>query len=92
MEPGTSVFAKRMRYCNYDVTEALRPGPNAVGVSVGRGRIGHWWLTSGDHEFILQLEVHHTDGSIKRIVSDRETWKATARGPIIPLPPGKSDL
>lgn len=92
MEPGTSVFAKRMRYCTYDVTEAVRTGPNAVGVSVGRGRMGHWWLTSADRDFILQLEVHHTDGSCTRIVSDRGNWKATARGPLIPLPPNKSEL
>ncbi len=92
MEPGTSVFAKRMRYCTYDVTEALRHGPNAIGVSVGRGRIGHWWLTSGDREFILQLEIHHTGGDITRIVSDRVTWKATSLGPLIPLPPMKSEL
>ena len=92
MEPGESVFTKRMRYCTYDVTSNLRLGSNAIGVAVGRGRIGHWWLKSGDREFMLQIEIVYTDGSARRIVTDKEIWKATKSGPLIPLPPNKSEL
>ena len=92
MDPGESVFSKRMRYCTYDVGENMHAGANAVGVEVGRGRLGHWWLTSEDREFILQLVIHFTDGSKMVVVSDKGTWKATKSGPLIPLPPRKSEL
>ena len=92
MEPGESVFAKRMRYCTYDVTAQLRPGANVLGMEIGRGRIGHWWLKSGDREFLLQIEAFYSDGSSMRLVSDKGTWKATTSGPRIPLPPNKSEL
>ena len=92
MEPGESVFFKRRRYCTYDVTDHLHAGANAIGVEVGRGRIGHWWLTSADREFILQLEIRFNDGSNKVVISDKGTWKATLSGPLIPLSPHKSEL
>ena len=92
MEPGESVFSERMRYCTYDVTDNLHAGANAIGVEVGRGRMGHWWLTSDEREFILQLEVRFTDGSKIVVVSDKGTWKATKSGPLVPLPQHKSEL
>ena len=69
MEPGESVMNKRMRYCTYDVAEFLRSGTNAIGVEVGRGRLGHWWLAAEDRAFILQLEIRYTDGS-NTIIAD----------------------
>ena len=92
MDPGGSVSSKRMRYCTYDVGENLHRGANAIGVEVGRGRMGHWWLTSEDREFILQLEIRFTDGSKMIAVSDKGIWKATKSGPLVPLPPRKSEL
>jgi len=92
MEPGESVYAKRMRYCTYDLTDRFKPGANAIGMEIGRGRIGHWWLKSSDREFILQIELTFHDGSRSRIISEKATWKATTSGPRIPLPPDKSEL
>ena len=92
MEPGESVYVKRMRYCTYDLAGHLKAGANAIGMELGRGRIGHWWLKSSDREFILQIELLDDDSNVIRILSDKGTWKTTAGGPRIPLPPLKSEL
>lgn len=92
LEPGFSLFDVRRRYCTYDVTDNLREGANAIGVSVGRGHLSHFYIKSNEREFILQIEVHYADGSSTRIISDKGSWKATKTGPVIPLPTHKSEL
>lgn len=92
LEPGFSRFDVRRRYCVYDIAENLRPGANAIGVSIGRGHLSHFYIKSQEREFILQIEIRYQDGTTAQIISDKSAWKATKSGPIIPLPSNKSEL
>ena len=92
MDPGFSRFDIRMRYCTYDVTSNLRSGANVILVAVGNGHLQHFYLKPDAREFLLQIEVQFGDGSVARIVSGTDGWKAAKNGPVIPLPPHKSEL
>ncbi len=87
LDPGWTSVSQRVLYSTYDVTDALREGPNAVGILVGNG----WYnplpllmwnrinirenLTIGAPRAIVQLEIDYDDGTQDRIVTDG-TWKA----------------
>ena len=86
-DPGWTTVSERVLYSIYDVTDALRDGPNAVGMVLGNG----WYnplpllmwnriniresLTIGPPRAILQLEIDYDDGTQDRIVTDG-AWKA----------------
>ncbi len=87
LTPGWSEFRKRVYYQTYDVTDAVKPGENAVGAILGDG----WYASDlaftgrrnfygGDPRFMAQIVVELADGTTQTIASD-ETWK-TAYGPI----------
>jgi alpha-L-rhamnosidase len=73
----------------YDITQDLRPGANAVGVSLGNG----WYSGNADHfsipaavpwqpaqpELKLELDVRYADGTAERVLSGTD-W-LTAAGP-----------
>jgi alpha-L-rhamnosidase len=67
-------YAKRVVYRDYDVTDQLRPGPNALSVMVGKGQF------SGSPTFIAQLSITFADGSHTTISTDGN-WR-TAPGPV----------
>jgi alpha-L-rhamnosidase len=73
LDPAWTTYDKRVLYATYDVTNALREGPNAVAVSLGQG-----WYKS--RALLLQLNIELEDGTATNIVSDT-SWKA-ADGPI----------
>ncbi|MFE1931501.1 alpha-L-rhamnosidase [Streptomyces sp. NPDC059474] len=87
LAPGWTDYRKRVAYQTYDVTDALRPGANALGVTLAPG----WyagniaWLGQsqyGEHPALLaQLEVVYADGSTERITTDQQ-WRA-ATGPLL---------
>ncbi len=84
LDPGFTVYDETTLYSVYDVTEALRDGENAVGVSLGRGYFGQTfpdeWMSSPWHDdtkLKLELAITYTDGTVERVVSDR-TWTAGA--------------
>jgi alpha-L-rhamnosidase len=86
--PALTDYDKRVFYLTYDVTERLKPGPNAAGVILGNGRYfapRHWLdtfiLTLGYPKLLLQLEIEYSDGKVEHVVSD-ESWKLTTEGPI----------
>ncbi len=95
LKPALSDYRKRVYFSTYDVTEMLRNGDNAIGVTLAGGRFTamRYNAQNPDYDFtdnvlhfgtprmILQLEITHTDGSKSLIVSD-ESWKITNRGPI----------
>ena len=74
---------KRVLYATYDVTDALAPGANAVGVWLGngwynqRGRTVEGELWYGTPRLILQMNVEYADGSRGSVVSDG-TWRCAA--------------
>jgi alpha-L-rhamnosidase len=89
LNPGNTQYDKRILYQTYDVTGLLRPGSNAVGVTLGSG----WWSDAqtfvvnnynyyGDREsFLARLEVHYTDGTADAFVSSPEDWSCFEEGP-----------
>ncbi len=74
LDPAWTTYDKRVLYAVYDVTNALRQGPNAVGVMLGQG-----WYKS--RALLLELDIELEDGTATSVVSDT-SWKA-ADGPIV---------
>ena len=86
LDPGFTVYDKTVLYATYDVTDALRSGDNALGVSLGRGyyamtRPDEWMASPwhGEPKLKLQLDITYEDGTSERVVSDN-SWKL-AEGP-----------
>jgi alpha-L-rhamnosidase len=90
LAPGWTSYDHRLRYETFDVTDLVRPGPNAIGALLAdgwyRGRLG--WNESrpdkiwGDRLALLaQLEAVGADGATRVIATDA-TWRCAA-GPII---------
>ncbi|MCY2993817.1 MAG: glycoside hydrolase family 78 protein [Planctomycetota bacterium] len=87
LDPGWTNYRKTCLYSTYDVTAALAPGKNAIGVLLGNGmynvtggRYIKFKGSFGPPKLLLQLVVEHADGTSTVIATD-QTWKATA-GPI----------
>ena len=89
LEPGWTVYGKRLRYRTHDVTALLREGPNAIGALLGdgwyRGRLGfdggHRNLYGTDLSLIAQLHVRYEDGGEHVLTTDGD-WRA-GHGPIL---------
>ena len=89
LNPGNTQYDKRILYQTYDVTDLLRPGGNAVGITLGSG----WWSDAqtfvvknfnyyGDRESVLaRLEVRYTDGTEDAFVTAPEEWSCFEDGP-----------
>ena len=92
LDPGWTMYDKRVYYSTYDVTRQLSRGRNCLGVTVGNGWYNplplRMWgrlnlrehLVVGRPRFIAQLEVDLADGSRRTVVSDG-TWRV-ADGPV----------
>ncbi|THH41826.1 alpha-L-rhamnosidase [Neolewinella litorea] len=88
LTPGWTAYQERLQYQTYDVTEQLRTGENAIGVTLAdgwyRGNLG-WAGNRGvygdDLALLLQLEVTYRNGRTDRIISDGN-WSSTSSGPI----------
>ena len=95
LKPALSDYRKRVYFNTFDVTEMLKNGDNAIGVTLAGGRFTamRYNAANPDYDFtdnvlhfgtprmILQLEITYQDGCKSLIVSD-ESWKITNRGPI----------
>ena len=88
LAPGWTSYDKRLQYQSYDVTDLLRRGPNAVGVTLGdgwyRGRLA--WETRRNTygkrvALLAQIVVRYTDGR-EQVIGTGEGWKAST-GPIL---------
>ena len=85
--PGWTAYHKRIQYQTYDVTEHVRQGGNAVGVTLGdgwyRGVIGFSEQRNyyGDRlGLLLQIRIEYDDGQVDVFGTD-EQWRAST-GPI----------
>ncbi len=85
--PGWTAYHKRIQYQTYDVTEHVRQGGNAVGVTLGdgwyRGVIGFSEQRNyyGDRlGLLLQIRIEYEDGQVDVFGTD-EQWRAST-GPI----------
>jgi alpha-L-rhamnosidase len=93
LDPGWTMYGKRVFYSTYDITLALRPGRNCLGAMLGNGWYNplplRMWgnlnlrqhLAIGRPRLIAQLEIEMADGSRQSIVSD-PSWRV-ADGPIV---------
>jgi alpha-L-rhamnosidase len=84
MAPGYTDYRKRVLYSTYDVTQALRTGPNMLGVMLGHGiydvdaksgRYTKFTGSFGPMKALAQLEVTFTDGTRTEVVTDAN-WRA----------------
>ena len=86
LSPTVSWYPTRVYYNTYEVTNLLQTGENTIGVELGNGRF--FGLRSGNTlmfglpRLLAQLEIEYTDGTITKIISDKD-WKITSEGPII---------
>jgi alpha-L-rhamnosidase len=86
--PGWTSYQKRLQYQTYDVTNLIKSGANAVGVTLGdgwyRGFIGFGGQRNfyGDHvALLLQIKVTYKGGR-EEIVGTDAKWKA-GTGPVL---------
>jgi len=93
LDPGWTMYDKRVLYSSYDVSDQLHQGTNCLGVTIGNG----WWnplplrlwgrrdlrneLAIGRPRLIAQLNVEYTDGTVRSFASDA-SWKV-ADGPLL---------
>ena len=88
LTPGWTSYATRLQYQTYDVTNLLKTGANAIGVTLGngwyRGVMGYTNnkdIYGKDIALLFQLNITYTDGSKSVVVSD-DSWK-TSTGSIV---------
>lgn len=83
LTPGWTSYSKRLQYQVYDVTDLVRPGKNAIGVTLGSGWYRGFIGFAGQHNFygsdislLFQLVLSYGDGSTETISSDG-SWKSS---------------
>ncbi|MFJ2760880.1 alpha-L-rhamnosidase [Streptomyces prasinus] len=87
LAPGWTDYDTRLQYQTYDVTDALRPGANALGAHLAHGWYAGNICWFGPHQYgkhpalLAQLEVEYADGTSERITTGPD-WRA-APGPIV---------
>ena len=83
LTPGWTSYATRLQYQVYDVTNLLKSGNNAIGVTLGSG----WYRGvmgfannkdnyGKDIALLFQLNITYTDGTKGVVVSD-DSWKTS---------------
>ncbi|CAL9668997.1 family 78 glycoside hydrolase catalytic domain [Streptomyces sp. enrichment culture] len=90
LDPGFTDYDETVLYAVHDVTDLLRRGENAIGVTLGRGFYGmttpnvwNWHRAPwhGEPRLLAQLEIDHPDGTRTTVVSD-DRWRLT-EGPTL---------
>ncbi|SDG60710.1 alpha-L-rhamnosidase [Lentzea fradiae] len=90
LDPGFTDYDNTVLYATHDVTDLVKRGRNAIGVTLGRGFYGMktpnaWaWDRPPWHDepkLLAQLEVDHPDGTRTTITSDG-SWRLT-EGPTV---------
>ncbi|MFF2847750.1 family 78 glycoside hydrolase catalytic domain [Streptomyces sp. NPDC058001] len=90
LDPGFTDYDETVLYAVHDVTDRIRRGENAIGVTLGRGFFGMttpnvWnWHTPpwhGEPRLLAQLEIDHPDGTRTTVASDG-SWRMT-EGPTL---------
>ncbi len=77
LNPGWTPYDQRLTLATFDVSNLMREGVNAIGVTLGdgwyRGKLG--FENEFDHfgtktSLLMQLELTYADGNVERVVSD----------------------
>ncbi len=86
--PGWTDYNRHFEYQTYDVTNLLKSGNNAIGVILADGwyrgyiTFAHVRNVYGDRLALLaQLEINFTDGTGKRVITDKQWHSFT--GPVL---------
>jgi alpha-L-rhamnosidase len=74
LDSSVTDYARRVLYRDFDVTDRLHRGTNALAVMTGQGQ------ATGAPAFIAQLSVTYSDGT-RAIVSTDDQWRSAA-GPV----------
>ncbi len=87
LTPGWTKYDRTCLFDTIDLTDALHPGPNALGLFLANGmynvsgpRYKKFKGTFGPLQAIAQLEIEYSDGARETLVTD-PTWTSHA-GPI----------
>lgn len=84
LDPMYTRFDRRNLYLTFDITSALQPGENALGLILGNGWYNHQSLAVWDFEkapwrnrprALINVRLYYADGSEETIVSDAQ-WRA----------------
>ncbi|RII14615.1 Bacterial alpha-L-rhamnosidase [Streptomyces sp. YIM 130001] len=90
LDPGFTDYDKTVLYAVHDVTDLVRRGRNAIGVTLGRGfyamttsNVWNWHKPPwhGEPRLLGQLEIDHPDGTRSTVSSDG-SWRM-AEGPTL---------
>lgn len=88
LTPGWTSYNNRLLYQTYDVTDLLKQGKNAIGVSLAngwfRGEIGWEKKTAfygKETALLCQINITYADGKTETIISDG-SWKVST-GPML---------
>ena len=88
LAPEWTSYDKRSQYQAYDVTDALHPGKNAIGVMLAHGwysgrvgLMGRRRIYGKTPELLLHLDVQYANGR-RLIVTSDGSWRRTSDGPI----------
>jgi alpha-L-rhamnosidase len=86
--PGWTSYKKRLQYQTYDITDQLKTGVNAIGVTLGDGWYRGCLGWGGKRNFygdrlalLLQIHVTYENGSEETINTDG-SWKSST-GPVL---------
>ena len=85
--PGWTAYRKRLQYQTYDVTEHLREGTNALGVTLGDGWYRGFIGFEGERNYygdtlglLAEIRIVYDDGSVAVIgTDDAGEWKVSTR-------------
>ena len=90
LAPGWTGYDKTDLYDSFDITAALQPGENVLGVFLGHGFYNnlhqerYWWIlprSFGPLQAIGLVRLEYADGVVENVVTD-ENWKVSS-GPIV---------
>jgi len=82
LSPGWTDYNDTILYDTHEITSQLRPGANAVGLTLGNGmyhverrhRFAKFTGSFGPLRAICQIELEYTDGSKEFVITD-ESWR-----------------
>jgi alpha-L-rhamnosidase len=83
MTPDFTDYKKHLEYQSYDVTRLLKPGGNAIGLTLGDGWYSSPLTWEGSHlwpppnRVMAQLEIRYEDGK-RTTISTNEDWRTDA--------------
>jgi alpha-L-rhamnosidase len=83
LTPGWTSYNKRLQYQVYDVTDLVKKGNNAIGVTVGNGWYRGFLAWDGnkniwgkDLSLLFQIKITYSDGTTDVVISD-DSWKSS---------------